>query len=496
MKKLTVTAIALIALLFALSCHQEALNPGQAGSSDSSQVLISQARKYFEAQHYPTNPSQPGDTLPMSRTTLHKTPLWNQARVSPFSFGTGVVVPIQVQENLSIQVGAAQTPLSASNITWLLMYKDPIRHWQVEVITRIPDAVPLGAIPSPFQGTVQVEDWQGNFLKAYRFQGDTIITYTQSSIAKKATGPAITPLEIAPTTPISGTTCTETDWYGCATIGDGPTQCQYVYTSEDCPGTFSAANDYPTTGTPTPPDYSTVGGGTSATAAPTAVNIIPDATITSNPIVACVYNHLMSPLLTNGLKSILSSFDDNTMYNVDFTVSMGEDSADGLCSYKGNNTFLVTINGSDANDSNYSRIYLASIMIHEAFHAKLRQKALEVFGEATISQWPKPIDDMTLSELASYFEANSKADNIWEATEHDWMVNNIAQLAASLEQFVQTFYPTTYAQVGSAIEPYEALMYMGLQTSTLYQEQVVASGLSASFQAYWGELNEGGKCSD
>lgn len=95
---------------------------------------------------------------------------------------------------------------------------------------------------------------------------------------------------------------------------------------------------------------------------------------------------------------------------------MGEDSADGLCSYKGNNTFLMTINGSDANDSCYSRIYLASIMIHEAFHAKLRQKALETFGEATIAQWPKPIDDMTLSELASYFEADSKADNIWEAT--------------------------------------------------------------------------------
>lgn len=204
----------------------------------------------------------------------------------------------------------------------------------------------------------------------------------------------------------------------------------------------------------------------------------------------------MSPLLTNGLKSILSSFDDNTMYNVDFTVSTGEDSADGLCSYKGNNTFLVTINGNNANDSSYSRIYLASIMIHEAFHAMLRQKAIATFGEAAIDQWPTPIDDMTLSELASYFEADSKAANIWESVEHDWMVNNISTMATTLEEFVQTFYASTYAAVGSNITPYEALMYMGLENSTFYTEQVVKTGLSTQFQTYWGELNEGGKCSN
>jgi hypothetical protein len=508
----------------AISCHQETLNqPGQPREADSPQALIQQARAFFDQQHYPTapttsaanptaNPAQPADTLPFSRTTLHKTPLWDQAQIDSFSFGKGVVVPINVQEPLSIRVGAAQTTLTASQITWLFMYKNPAQQWQVEVITRIPDAAPTTAassVPPPpvpgspaaaiFQGKVRVEDWQGNFLKAIQFEVDTILTFSQSSTYRRPEGaaPAVTPLELAPATPAPGY-CNETDWYGCATIGDGPVQCDYVYTTEDCGGIVGGIGfSTNSPGLPAPPDYGLISGGSIPTApAPTVTNIIPDATITANPIVACVYNHLMSPSLTNGLKSILSSFDDNTLYNVNFTVSNGEDSAEGVTSYKGNNTFQVTLNGSEANDPTYSRIYLASTMIHEAFHAKLRQKAIETFGEAAISQWPIPIDDMTLAELASYFEADSKANNTWESVEHDWMVNNIAQLATSLEQFVQTFYVSTYASVGSNIAPYEALMYMGLQNSTLYQEQVVATGKQATFQQYWAELNEGGKCQD
>jgi hypothetical protein len=491
MKKLTLAA--LIALLTFTFCNKQySGHYHNLRTSDSTQALIDSAHAFMN-QHEPSAPPML-DSQPYARTSLHKTPIWAQARVQPFSFGRGVIVPLTIAEPLTIRVGASQVPVNASQITWLLIYKDPTGQWRPEVVTRIPSDTAAGA----FQGEIRVEDWQGHFIKAYRFKADSVVTYTQSSFYVRLGGTAsiVAPTETAPTTPIGGTTCTETDWYGCATIGDGPTSCQYVYTSEDCLGTFSAASDYPPTGTPTPPDYSTVGGGTSATAPPTAVNIVPDTSVLNNPIVACVYNHLMSPLLANGLKSILSSFGDNTYYNVNFTVSMGEDTVDGVCSYKGSNTFLITLNGNNADDPDYSRIYLAAAMIHEAFHAKLRQKALETFGEATIAQWPKPIDDMTLAELASYFEADAKANNIWEATEHDWMVNNIAQLATSLEQFVQTFYPTTYAGVGSSILPYEALMYAGLQNSTLYQEQVVAQGLQNSFQQYAGELNEGGKCSE
>lgn len=71
--------------------------------------------------------------------------------------------------------------------------------------------------------------------------------------------------------------------------------------------------------------------------------------------------------------------------------------------------FITTISSNLAYDPDYSRIYLSSTFIHEAFHAKLRQKALEVFGSTEIQNWPKAIDDMTLKELSDYVEINAKA---------------------------------------------------------------------------------------
>jgi len=121
---------------------------------------------------------------------------------------------------------------------------------------------------------------------------------------------------------------------------------------------------------------------------------------------------------------------------------------------------------------------------------------MATFGSTVIATWPKSIDDMDLSELATYFEAESKQENIWESVTHDWMVENIDLLGASLQQYVQTWYHATYTEVGSNPTIYQDLMYMGLQTSPLFQEDVVAKGLLPTVTASWGKLNEGGKCND
>ena len=76
------------------------------------------------------------------------------------------------------------------------------------------------------------------------------------------------------------------------------------------------------------------------------------------------------------------------------------------------------------------------------------------------------------------------------------MVENINLPGPSLQQYVQAFYQDTYAAVGRAPTVYQDLMYMGLQNSTLFQEQIVTTGLSPTLQANWGKLNEGGKCND
>jgi hypothetical protein len=101
----------------------------------------------------------------------------------------------------------------------------------------------------------------------------------------------------------------------------------------------------------------------------------------------------MGPNLSNGLRSVLSGF-FGPNYNVTFTLSDTMQS-DGICKYLGTNSFLILINANNANDPDYSRIYLASAFIHEAFHAMLRQQALATFGEQTINQWPTSVDNVS-----------------------------------------------------------------------------------------------------
>jgi hypothetical protein len=485
MKKLTLAA--LIALLTFAHCSKQRSGHLQkpVPFTDSTQALIGAAHTYFDS--LPPTDSSATDELPYSPATLHKTPLWGQAQVQRFSFGKGVILPVYINEPLSIQVAGQQ--LSASRITWLLLYPDSAARWHAQLITRIP----TDNLPGRFQGTIRIDDWQGHFIKGYLYQPDSILTLTQRTLYKKPNGPSHT----------TGTlyadvneTCTETDWYACGSVGDGPIDCAYVYTEEDCASTNGGGpigND----GSPSSSDYTSIGGGSGASTGSSAstIDIKTDTSITAHPIVQCVYAHLMSPLLTYGLKSILSAFDDNNQYNITFTV-VPDLGTDGQTHYQGGADWTIQLNGSEADDSTYSRIYLAATMIHEAFHAKLRQKAVATFGQAAINQWPTPIDDMTLNQLASYFEAESKSANIWESVEHDWMVDNITDMATALQQFVQTFYPSTYAQVGSALTPYVDLCYMGLQTSTIYQEQVIDTGQQSAVESYWGKLNEGGKCSN
>ena len=500
MKKLTyiiavLASLAVTAALTLFSCDKRSVAPKPANNIDSNQILI-QAARTFMTLHQPTAPPMT-DSLPYAPTSLHKTPVWDQARVQTFSFGMAVVIPVHIQEPLSVRVGPHQVPMSASRITWLLLYQDHTGEWHPEVITRLPNDTAAG----PFRGKVRVEDWQGHFLKAFLYLSDTTLPLLSSSIYQRpqgALGYTKAPTESA----ALELECTTTDWYACYTYDGVDAGCDYAYTTEECTvlGRSNQAGESGVGSTPTPPDYSSVGGGGGgSTGNPSATapkpSITTDTSITNNPLVNCVYNHLMSAQLTTGLRSILSAFDDNEVYNISFTLGAVA-GADGMCQYLGNNDFKITINASEADDPNYSRIYLASTFLHEAFHAKLRQKALETFGEAAINTWPTPIDDMDLTQLANCFEAESKSQNIWESVEHDWMVNNIDQLGAALQQYVKTFYSATYASVGPDLTPYEDLMYMGLQGCTLYQEDVTANGLQALFQANWAKLNEGGKCND
>ena len=489
MKKLTLAG--LIALLSLTCCNRRYSGHYHkpVPITDSTQEFINAARSFME-QHETTAP-QVTDSLTYTRTSLHKTPRWELARIQYFSFGRGVVVPVNIGEPLGIKVGPHHFLVSVSSITWLLLYQDSAKQWHPEVITRLPNDTADG----PFRGRVRVEDWQGHFLKAFLYMDDTTLFLAASRTIQRPRyrqAYAKTPSLYA----AMKWECTTTDWYVRSARDGVVAACDYVYSTQECSVPGGAAGRGGSTGTPSGSDYGTVGtGGGFGSSGAANDDDVANTTITANPNVQCVWQHHMSAQLTHGLRSILSAFADNQVYNVTFTISP-LDTGDGLSTCQGGNNFLVQINATDANNPTYSRIYLAATFIHEAFHAKLRQKALATLGSTVIATWPKPIDDMDLSQLATYFEQESKAENLWESVTHDWMVENIDLKGASLQQYVQTWYHATYAQAGSDPTVYQDLMYMGLQNSTLFQEDVVAKGLLPTVTANWGKLNEGGKCND
>jgi hypothetical protein len=202
--------------------------------------------------------------------------------------------------------------------------------------------------------------------------------------------------------------------------------------------------------------------------------IIPDSSILKNPNTKCVWDSLQGVL-----KDILASFDNNK-YDITFTLGSFTN-PDVHGSTKPSNVdgtaFITTININDATDPDYSRIWLAKTFIHEAFHAKLRQKAFELIGSDNIATWPKNIDDMTLQELTKYFYDNTTANHSWDALGHDWMANNINICANDLKSFVQKYYPTQYGNIGgNDLNNYIAFFYMGLENSNFYSSSLQERG--------------------
>ncbi len=81
----------------------------------------------------------------------------------------------------------------------------------------------------------------------------------------------------------------------------------------------------------------------------------------------------------------------------------------------------------------------------------------------------------TLSFLKDYVENAAKGNGTWGSATHDWMVHHIDEMAVSLKEFVSKYYPENAANVlnsSDPLEPYRALMFMGLQTSQFFAEKV------------------------
>lgn len=81
------------------------------------------------------------------------------------------------------------------------------------------------------------------------------------------------------------------------------------------------------------------------------------------------------------------------------------------------------------------------------------------------------------------------------------MVENINTLATSFREYMQVFYPQKYTDAeayttpSDFLDPYRAVMYMGLQNSQFYRDEVVSAGKDSLYTTYRGVLNALG-CGD
>jgi hypothetical protein len=191
-----------------------------------------------------------------------------------------------------------------------------------------------------------------------------------------------------------------------------------------------------------------------------AKQIIEDTSITNHPRVKCIYDALMDAGLPNGLSSILAKFQGETGYNV--TIKIGDISNLGQTIQANpddvtSKNLTITIGATEAYDPDYSRVYLAKTFIHEAFHAKLIQYAVENVGTTEMEKWPKTINDATLCELMDYVENSTKANGTWGTATHDWMVFHIDEMATSLKEFVGSYYSANAnnQDVFASVDPLE-----------------------------------------
>lgn len=203
------------------------------------------------------------------------------------------------------------------------------------------------------------------------------------------------------------------------------------------------------------------GGGGSNGSSNIIPQIVKDSSIEMNNGVKCIFEALMSDSSTFGLASLVTAFQGQSGCNIIFKLK--NIPVAGKTSPLGNGSFEISISRNDALDPSYSRIWLASTILHEAFHANLMQKVWATFGDNFTSSSPIPIEDMTLKELISFAEFTASGNVNWNNTMHEFLSNNIFMLESGIRNFVQANYPSIYSSISGNPNAIRDLAFMGME---------------------------------
>jgi hypothetical protein len=170
-------------------------------------------------------------------------------------------VPIQFSDSLYANSNLADTSsrISINKISKLILFNDSTGNYHAEVVSGFPDTTFIKKKANNFSGVAYVQDWQGNFLRAYRFRDSQVFSLAPQVdllVQKKET------TESLRGTDYMEPDCTEIDWYSCTGTEDDPYQyCRYDFTQDLGCGTVSGGGGGGSVGPITSTDYGYISGG-------------------------------------------------------------------------------------------------------------------------------------------------------------------------------------------------------------------------------------------
>ena len=210
-------------------------------------TLISKAKNYFNKTLRPIT-SLDQSSL---RTQTAKIPQWAKASLLKLSIGQAVLVPLNYSKKLYLKSSLANKLFEVSQLAQLLIYKDSIGNLHGEVITAFPDSNYLTHPSARFTGILLVEDWSGNRLKQYKYDGYGMAMSYPAGLS----GNTVAIDKISPATVIA--VCYEIEGYNYTEADPDD-----VYSwSESAGCDFYAASDESTaTGSPSGGDYGAAAG--------------------------------------------------------------------------------------------------------------------------------------------------------------------------------------------------------------------------------------------
>ncbi len=232
-KALIVSNILIFVLLFAIYTGCKKSETKNTKLSAKEITLINKAKEYFNDNvkmhqgEVTTNDADP-DTSFNPYKDANKMADFDNASVMQVDSTNIVVVPIIYSNSIQAKIQNIDTGISIniSNLSKLILYTDSLQNYHAELVSTTPDQDYINNVNGNFSGTVIIQNWNGDFLRGYKYKDGNI--YNVSLPSSTSDGQT----EVNVQAPVEVTTCDVIDWYTCVSsvLDDVGTLCTFDHT--------------------------------------------------------------------------------------------------------------------------------------------------------------------------------------------------------------------------------------------------------------------------